>query len=361
MTIFAADIVETSSTLGSGTYSLNGPAVAYRAFNSSYVTGDTPYYVVRNTGDTKYEINRFGTFVQGNPDSLSRNVWLSSNGNAPVNWIAGDLPLLVYVPASTELLEHITQGLKATARSVYLKFGLWWKKDTPGAGTDTLMVFNGATDIPFATVNNSTNSVALVGALAPGIIAPYAGATAPAGWLLCDGRSLSRTTYNALYNAIGTAYGSVDGASFNIPDLMGRVIIGRDNMSGTAQGRVTSASGFNGVLLGSTSGVQTESVAVSVNVNVSGSISGTASGTLSLGGSTQPVPLNGNANTGSGGSFPIILPNTQVGLGGGYATGSLGVGGTFSGSGSSTSGSTATASNMPPGMIMNYIISTGGV
>ena len=44
------------------------------------------------------------------------------------------------------------------------------------------------------------------------------------GWLKCDGRSLSRTTYAALFAVIGTSFGSADGNSFNLPDSRGRVL-----------------------------------------------------------------------------------------------------------------------------------------
>lgn len=44
------------------------------------------------------------------------------------------------------------------------------------------------------------------------------------GWLKCDGRSLSRITYAALFAIIGTAFGSIDGNSFNLPDCRGRVL-----------------------------------------------------------------------------------------------------------------------------------------
>lgn len=53
-----------------------------------------------------------------------------------------------------------------------------------------------------------------------GVIFPYAGSTAPDGWLLCDGTAYSRTTYARLYNAISTAYGNGDGSTtFNVPDF----------------------------------------------------------------------------------------------------------------------------------------------
>lgn len=48
------------------------------------------------------------------------------------------------------------------------------------------------------------------------------------GWLLCDGRQVSRSTYADLYNIVGTTYGSGDGSTtFNIPDLQGRFLLGK--------------------------------------------------------------------------------------------------------------------------------------
>lgn len=44
------------------------------------------------------------------------------------------------------------------------------------------------------------------------------------GWLKCDGRSVSRTTYSELFSIISTSFGNVDGNTFNLPDCRGRVI-----------------------------------------------------------------------------------------------------------------------------------------
>lgn len=69
--------------------------------------------------------------------------------------------------------------------------------------------------------------------LPPGLISPFGGATAPTGWLLCDGTAVSRTVYANLFAAIGTAWGAGDGSgTFNLPDLRGRAAIG----SGTGAG-----------------------------------------------------------------------------------------------------------------------------
>lgn len=56
-------------------------------------------------------------------------------------------------------------------------------------------------------------------AVSPGTGAPYFGGTVPNGWLLCDGTAVSRTTYSALFAAIGTTWGAGNGSTtFNLPD-----------------------------------------------------------------------------------------------------------------------------------------------
>jgi microcystin-dependent protein len=60
----------------------------------------------------------------------------------------------------------------------------------------------------------------------PGMIVPYGGSSAPAGYLLCDGSSVLRSTYAALFAVIGTSFGFVDSTHFNLPDLQRRVPMG---------------------------------------------------------------------------------------------------------------------------------------
>ena len=60
----------------------------------------------------------------------------------------------------------------------------------------------------------------------------FAGATIPSGWLSCTGKAVSRTTYSALFTAIGTTYGAGDGSTtFNLPDARGRTLIGAGTQS----------------------------------------------------------------------------------------------------------------------------------
>lgn len=75
-----------------------------------------------------------------------------------------------------------------------------------------------------------------VGSLIPVAFNP--GGSPPTGWLKCNGASVSRTTYSALYSAISTTYGSVDGNTFNLPDLRGCVLRGWTDGSSYDSGRV---------------------------------------------------------------------------------------------------------------------------
>lgn len=95
-----------------------------------------------------------------------------------------------------------------------------------------------------------------------GMVAPYAGISAPAGWLLCTGANISRTQYPSLFNVIGTTYGSGDGSTtFALPDLRGRAVAGKDDMGGSAASRLTSGgSGITGTTLGAAGGSETHTL-----------------------------------------------------------------------------------------------------
>ncbi|WP_414494592.1 MULTISPECIES: phage tail protein [Stenotrophomonas maltophilia group] len=71
----------------------------------------------------------------------------------------------------------------------------------------------------------------------PGIVGHFAMDTPPEGWLRCNGADVSRTTYAALFAAIGTRFGSANGSTFRLPDLRGEFIRGWDNGRGLDPGR----------------------------------------------------------------------------------------------------------------------------
>ena len=62
-----------------------------------------------------------------------------------------------------------------------------------------------------------------------GAIVMYGAAAAPSGWLLADGSDVSRTTFADLFAVVGTTFGIGDGSTtFGLPNLEGRVAVGRD-------------------------------------------------------------------------------------------------------------------------------------
>jgi microcystin-dependent protein len=89
-----------------------------------------------------------------------------------------------------------------------------------------------------------------------GGIVDFSGTTPPTGWLLCFGQSVARGTYAALFAVIGTTYGSVDAATFSLPDCRGRIVAGKDNMGGVTAGRLTATYGPNGTILGAVGGLE---------------------------------------------------------------------------------------------------------
>jgi microcystin-dependent protein len=69
-----------------------------------------------------------------------------------------------------------------------------------------------------------------IAAMPAGSIQAWPSNTVPEGWLLCDGAAVSRTTYAALFTAIGTTFGVGDNSTtFNLPNIKGRTIVGRDS------------------------------------------------------------------------------------------------------------------------------------
>jgi microcystin-dependent protein len=84
----------------------------------------------------------------------------------------------------------------------------------------------------------------------------YWGTTAPSTFFaLAYGQAISQTTYSMLYTLFGpNRYGTDSGGLFNLPDLRGRVVAGKDDMGGSVASRVGSVSTDSGTITGTTLG-----------------------------------------------------------------------------------------------------------
>ena len=75
---------------------------------------------------------------------------------------------------------------------------------------------------------NATRSAYAAGVGFPiGALVDYPASAAPSGFVICDGRSLSRTAYSLLYGVIGTRFGSDNSGTFKVPDFRRRQAVGR--------------------------------------------------------------------------------------------------------------------------------------
>lgn len=199
----------------------------------------------------------------------------------------------------------------------------------------------------------------------PGIIESYSGSSVPSGYLFCNGQAVSRTTYSDLFAVIGTTYGSGDGSTtFNLPNLNGRSIVGKDSSNFTALG--ATGGSINTTL--TTANIPSHSHTVTAKGSVSSTFTGSSATTSSNGAHThrtgistseaykQTVTTSGNvaaayweqnhSNTSSAGAHTHTV--TAKGT----------VSSTFTGSSATTSsvGSGTAFTNMQPYIVTNYII-----
>ena len=182
-----------------------------------------------------------------------------------------------------------------------------------------------------------------------GLVLPFAGSTAPTGWLLCYGQAVSRTTYSKLFAVISTTYGVGDGSTtFALPDLRGRVIAGVDNMGGAAANRITSGnSGITGTSLGASGGVEAVTLSAAQSglpahnhtINDAGHAHTTTASSFggNSGGTGLYNPTNANSWTSSG-----VNTNT--------ATTGITINNV------TAQNASASHNNVQPSIIMNYII-----
>jgi microcystin-dependent protein len=225
--------------------------------------------------------------------------------------------------------------------------------------SDQLLVFRpGASNLYRTTKETFLKQVATV---PPGAILPFAGSTAPAGYLLCDGSEVSVSDYPLLYSVIGFAYKSVlelqGSNTFALPDLRGRFALGRDNMN-------------NGIYVPSKADIgveiagQPETAANSVT-DISADIlgKGTGSQTITLSVSNLPDHKH-NLSSATAQYYAAGTPGapSDVDAVSGFGMPSFSTGSGLPNSGSMVAGTTGTAVNvMNPYTTINYIIFTGAL
>ena len=189
-----------------------------------------------------------------------------------------------------------------------------------------------------------------------GMIFDYAGSSAPSGYLLCYGQAVSRTTYAALFAVLSTTFGAGDASTtFNLPDLRGRVIAGKDDMGGTSADRLTNQTGgLNGDTLGATGGAETHVLTegqLAAHTHAAGTIATASDGahvhSIDFTGVTSH-DTSGGGKVASGGSSTETINAFNTQSSGAHTH-------TITGSTASTGSGTA-HNNVQPTIILNKII-----
>jgi microcystin-dependent protein len=200
-----------------------------------------------------------------------------------------------------------------------------------GGGTSTTPA-NGDNSTKIATTAFVTQNSVLTGAL---IMWPTA--SAPSGYLLCNGSAVSRTTYTALFAVVGTTFGAGDGSTtFNLPNYADRMPIG----AGTIAASI-GASGGSATTTLSTSNLPSHSHSATSTVTDPGHVH-----TPYVAGTT--FVANGGSTGGTG-------PNSNASLA--YTTASAVTGISVATSIGNTGSGTA-ATTISPYLGINFIIKT---
>ena len=110
---------------------------------------------------------------------------------------------------------------------------------------------------------NKKNFLATVPRVPVGCIMPYAGAESqlPEDWLMCNGQEVNRESYIDLFRVIEYGYGPYSAlankANFKVPDLRGRLPLGKDDMGPEGSPRANNVSAESATRLGAADGSET--------------------------------------------------------------------------------------------------------
>jgi len=145
-------VKETSTTTGTGTFSLGGAVDGFESFVTGIADGNTTYYAAVNRDANEFEVG-IGTVTDASPDTLARTTIISSsNSDSAVNFSAGTKDIFVTLPASKVAFEDasndvtIGNDLILGSDSAVLKFG---------ADSDTTLTHSDGTGLTL----NSTNKL----------------------------------------------------------------------------------------------------------------------------------------------------------------------------------------------------------
>lgn len=162
----------------------------------------------------------FGTGTSPAANTLSASAYAATSALIDAGYVAG----IADAQHINTVLRQATVGVAGTA-----KFA---------TDNGTLDCLDDGSPTNFALALKSAVDALVKLSCPPGKFGEFGMSTAPTGWLECDGAAVSRSTYVALFAAIGTTWGVGDGSTtFNLPDARGYALRGWDHGSGVDASR----------------------------------------------------------------------------------------------------------------------------
>ena len=345
-----------SGTWGNTTNNNLGTLLEQAITGVQSITMSNADYTLSNYNGTSDEARNAVLFVSGTNSAIRKIVAPQSQNKLYTifNNTTGGYAITIGAPTGTAVT--IPSGVTAT---VFTNGSDFYSAQTGSAGdftvngtltatglTDTgnmsiggtlsvtgATTFTGIPSGPTAAAGTNTTQLATTafvlanGAPTGGLIM-WGTASAPTGWLLCDGSAVSRSTYSALFAIISTTFGTGDGTTtFNLPNYTNRMPYG--------------------TTIGATGG-STDAIVVSHTHTATSSVSDPGH----LHNPLSPATFFYTNNSGS--SFQGPGPN---GFGGSFTTASATTGITVATS-NTTAGSSGTGANLPPYLGINFIIKT---
>lgn len=223
-------------------------------------------------------------------------------------------------------------GRITAASMVDINFPEDYISSVSNTSTISLSVIGGELKAELASMDISqfTNDTgyAVLNSISPylvpaGSIQMWGSDSAPSNWLLCNGASVLRSEYAALFAIVGTTFGSADGTHFNVPDFRSKFPFGK-------------AAAGTGNTLGGTFGA----------IDHTHTADPPSTDTSSNGAHTHTVTVPSENAT-------VLLNLGQVGADGAYTTSSNGAH-----THSVDIASFNTGTNNPPALTINFIIKT---
>lgn len=219
-----------STASNSQTFTNKGGNISQWTNNSGYITGITSGNVTTALGYTPYNatnpsgyVSDLSSFTTSNLSEGSNQYWTNSRFDTRLG---------------TKSTSDLSEGSNLYYTAARFNTAFSGKSTTDLSEGSNLYFTNARARSTLSagagiSYNSSTGEITNTSIIPVGVIYIYPADSPPTGYLICDGSAVSRSTYSALFEIIGTLYGAGDGSTtFNLPDFRQRFPLGQ-SASGT--------------------------------------------------------------------------------------------------------------------------------